>query len=846
MQPEQRFQLPQTAQQVQEALLSVSGKFDTSNIRQTLTEGTTGPTTVPSTQAVFDELQAIDTRFGGLGALAALNSVALASSQTTGTLPVEKGGTGATTTAAARAALGVLNQTEIQTLIDDSIPAAQVVDLSDPAATTNQLPITKGGTGSSTQAGARNNLGVESTSETRERIAQNVCAADGASFAGFFTSGFTINSYTDIGVDANGNFYEYVGATLPHTVLPNTTPSTDSNYEDWFVRQRELAQARSQAASTGLTLRGRFQTGFTITTATDCGLATDGSLWQYSGDGSDLPRVVPAGTIPSTPNYRRVVFDSENRLRILERGRLESMGFQGTPSSVVSDTAILNQAFIDYDVLYLPSGVYPQYDISADDKIIHTEGKCVFTLPPNTVDPMDTVPVSALTISGDRVKVFGDLWVDGNSATNDSSGYNLSNRTGEIHISGDDIEIHGSVHIEDAHYVGFSYGNETDTPVRPYVERIVNHSSQSYIVSLWSCLEWAIGGIVNLDTTQDFDNRVYTGNQSISSQVCGRGHIGYILGRGTYGVFEINTVGLHIGYMDIAGWKSENTTDCTVDSARSLGITFDAWGFGVIQSTNFNAGIITVDNYQGTSGRAVQISSSTGSIGTLKVDNNQSPVDCEIFTVPNGFHVGNMDLDGRNGTAVTGLRIPSGFTRSNLTIGNLLSRRHTTSDAEIAVYDPDNIKILNVNSDITISAAYSEVINRNNYREGTDTVQMTAGSGTISLTSDNDTLSWTEKGRDVTLKGRLVVSSVSGASGTLRITGINSPPSDLPEASGEVPVTLYIQSLSGSPTGTIQGLLEEGSTSIKLTRLANGTETDDLAGFIQAGTRIVVGCTYSS
>lgn len=518
----------------------------------------------------------------------------------------------------------------------------------------------------------------------------------------------------------------------------------------------------------------------------------------------------------------------------------------GPVSTPTERTASLDLAIKSNNPVLMTDGVYAPYNMTDNDLQIKTEGKPTFTIAPNTVEPTDTVPISALTISGNNITIEGDIYTNGNSATNDSSGYNLSNRRGELHIAGADFSLKGTIYTTDAHYVGVSLGNETDFAERTYIERIVNIESQSYIFSAWNCLEWSVGGILNRDAVQDFDNRVYTGNQSSSSKTCSRGEIGYIIGRGTYGVFEINTVGLSVGYMDIAGWKSEGTTDFNVQTARSAGVasTFDVWGFGVIQSTNFTAGVISVDNYQGLQPRAVQISSSTGSISSLSVDNNSASVSCEIFSVPDGFEIDSMSLNGRSGTA-TGLRLPSGQTRVNLVIKSLNSRGHTISDADIATVDFDNIKLLNVNKDINISSGYESVKNRNDYNEGVDAVQMTATTGTITLTSDNDLLSFTQNGRDLTLKGRLVVSSVSSPTGSLRITGLNDPPSDLPEASGEVPVTIQVESLTGSPAGIIQAKIPEGSTDIIVTRYNNGAAVDDVAQYIQGGSRITLSATYS-
>lgn len=673
--------------------------------------------------------------------------------------------------------------------------------------------------------------------ETVDLIVDAVAGRGAYYPVGSFEAGFTYTDINQVGTFGGTDYYIYTGGltNLPHNVTAGTNPTLSSDYAQVFFGEINNVQG----------LRDELNNREKILPLSDIQSEGQLSINQYFkvlDRGLGLNKVVDI----SDTGGAYLPLDASKKLKLEELSRLTPSMFgpmtnpterTSSLSACLSFATLTNGYYIELD-----NGVYDPIDITQSDVLIVTSGKPVFTLPENTVTALDTVPVSALTISGDDVKIYGDLYTDGNSATNDSSGYNLSNRRGELHIAGANFELHGTLHTLDAHYVGFSFGNETDTASRPYIDRVVNHKSASYIASIWSADEWVIGGIVNKDEVQGFDNRVYTGNQSSSTKRANRGFIGYVIGKGTYCVYEVNTVGLYVGYMDVAGWKSEDTKDFKAGEARSIGTSFDAWGFGVIQSENFQADSIVVDNYQGLQPRAVQISSSTGRIGSLTIDNNQAAVSCEVFTVPDGFTIVNMDLNGRNGTD-KGLVLPSGQARTNFVVCNLNSRDHVTSDVDIATYDPDNIKILNVNSDIVISSAYDEVKRRNIYQEGTDTVQMTATSGTIALASDNDLLSWTKQGREVTIQGRLVVSSTTG-SGALRIAGVNTPPSDLPEASGEVPVTLYIESLTGSPAGIIQAKIPEGSTDIIVTRYNNGTVNDDVAGFLQAGSRIVISARY--
>ena len=98
-----------------------------------ITRGGTGATNATSARAA-------------LGAAATGHTHSLSSTSLTGTLPISKGGTGATTSSAACSALGAASSTHTHALTSTSL--------------TGMLPITKGGTGSSTANGARSALGA--------------------------------------------------------------------------------------------------------------------------------------------------------------------------------------------------------------------------------------------------------------------------------------------------------------------------------------------------------------------------------------------------------------------------------------------------------------------------------------------------------------------------------------------------------------------------------------------------------------------------------------------------------------------------------------------------------------
>lgn len=67
-------------------------------------------------------------------------------------------------------------------------------------------------------------------------------------------------------------------------------------------------QAESLASLFGYNPIGLFADGFTYTNRNDVGIDSNGDSWIYTGT---LPFVVSAGTVPSEPTYKQVVYDSK-------------------------------------------------------------------------------------------------------------------------------------------------------------------------------------------------------------------------------------------------------------------------------------------------------------------------------------------------------------------------------------------------------------------------------------------------------------------------------------------------------------------------------------------------------
>lgn len=221
-----------TAAEIEQRLNSLDNFIQKDVIRQSLSSPSAD--TIPSTQAVTDALTPIQDQLESLGNLAGNDSVSLDSEETTGVLPVTKGGTGGNTVELARQNLGILTQDEIQTLIDDSVSELGSVDLSSPQVT-NVLPMVKGGTGANTPSQARANLGVWSSSQS-EKLKQGTVESIRRSYAEI---GFVLvdGSFETGGVLVNPNEVllseqDWKGYSGPAGVIPAGTDPLSGPFQD--------------------------------------------------------------------------------------------------------------------------------------------------------------------------------------------------------------------------------------------------------------------------------------------------------------------------------------------------------------------------------------------------------------------------------------------------------------------------------------------------------------------------------------------------------------------------------------------------------------------------------------
>lgn len=285
-----------TAEEIERRLLSIDNFLLKTVIRQSLLSPATD--TVPSTQCVVDALTPINTTLSSLGDLASKDSVALDSNETGGVLPLSKGGTGGTSLPTAQQNLGILTQSEIQNLINNSIPTVQSVDLG-----SNQvngvLPVSKGGTGSNNPSTALKNLGIHDANG-------KVPVTQLPDVAVHETTTYTVSTQADMtSLNAvQGDFCIRLDTTQTF-ILKQVPASTFSNWQeilnDSYRRitpQVFQALKRVHAVYGKNLVAGSFELGASVTAANDVVVReTTGDTYSWAGT---LPKTVTAGSDPSS------------------------------------------------------------------------------------------------------------------------------------------------------------------------------------------------------------------------------------------------------------------------------------------------------------------------------------------------------------------------------------------------------------------------------------------------------------------------------------------------------------------------------------------------------------------
>jgi hypothetical protein len=128
------------------------------------------------------------------------------------------------------------------------------------------------------------------------------------------------------------------------------------------------------------------------------------------------------------------------------------------------------------------------------------------------------------------------------------------------------------------------------------------------------------------------------------------------------------------------------------------------------------------------------------------------------------------------------------------------------------------------------------------YEDGTCTVSLTpSSSGSITMNASYVTMQYTRIGRQVTVLGQIVVTSVSAPVGALLLNG-------LPFACGTGPsflgsVSVLANNFAAAAVSQITGIMNSNSTVVTFYKYSAGA-VSNLAGDVQAGTEMYITVTY--
>lgn len=131
------------------------------------------------------------------------------------------------------------------------------------------------------------------------------------------------------------------------------------------------------------------------------------------------------------------------------------------------------------------------------------------------------------------------------------------------------------------------------------------------------------------------------------------------------------------------------------------------------------------------------------------------------------------------------------------------------------------------------------------YEEGTAELGITCGSGTAAFVAGYQDVKYTKNGRSADISGRMAIGVISSPAGALMFTGI-----PFANGSGNYSTTgIFLAGIGltgGAGATPLQGYIVSSATTINISRLLAGVNTDDIADFlVQNISEIRIGGTYS-
>lgn len=123
-----------------------------------------------------------------------------------------------------------------------------------------------------------------------------------------WSNGTNETEFNQLRTFTDGTVWWSPSATTINPVPMGATPVGDSN---WFPFQDRNLKNNILEEVTRFNIKGTFAAGFTYETVDDVGLDNSGDPWSYTGS---LPFTVPAGTVPSNPDYEIEAFNGHAAL----------------------------------------------------------------------------------------------------------------------------------------------------------------------------------------------------------------------------------------------------------------------------------------------------------------------------------------------------------------------------------------------------------------------------------------------------------------------------------------------------------------------------------------------------
>lgn len=565
------------------------------------------------------------------------------------------------------------------------------------------------------------------------------------------------------------------------------------------------------------------------------------------GGGGGKWQAVTAASV-SINNYNTLICSGVDKVAIsLQEEKPSSKQLGALASGKVSDKAVLDFMFSNYQRSIISAGTYPEYEIKDPNIYIEFEDNAVFKITSGTIVEGDVEPVPALKISGSNVIVKGDVCVDGNLNNNASTTLDTSRRIGALHLAGDDINFNDTVTINNAYFVSFSAGTTDEKADRFTIKKLDVNNSRMYATSIWDAADYSIDLITVKSGPDSIDDRIRTGSQTSTPEIKSKnGTVGKINSTGSV-VIEANSSNLGFGQIICSSLKTEDSSSITIASVQASNAVGETFSFAMLSCEATVIGTVIIDGHAGSAGKAAAFANLINcEIDTIIIKNTQGTEDDLEIRGAAGLVINTVICTSHDGTG-------RGFVfdydegygkQENIRIGNIISSGHVGLDIDVQRPDLADIVIKSINKDATSNVEYLK--NASLYEEGFTEVSMQCAIGSVTLKSNQNRLAYTKVGRLVTVTGRIQVESVSNPSGVLSLSNLPYPVFDnANEQESEVGFYVFSAVMSNEfVDGQIRGQLTGGSSLISLSNSNGNSEDGTIGNYMKANSLLLFNFSY--